>query len=231
MKVQVFQHVPFEGLGNMEAWFRDRNAQISTTRFFEAPFSTRPELPKLEHDLLVIMGGPMSVNDEQHFPWLAAEKRYIASAVRDDKRVLGVCLGAQLIASALGAPVFPNPHKEIGWLDVTATDDAFTGFQRNTEYRVFQWHGETFDLPSGATLIARSEACEHQAFRLGRTWALQFHLEMTPGTTRALVAHCKHELVEAPYVQTESALLNAPARYYRDSQHMMERLLERVAGD
>ena len=116
MRVHVLQHVPFEGLGSIGPWLQRRGAAISATRFFAGD-----QLPHLESlDMLVAMGGPMSVNDEATLPWLQEEKRLIADAIGRGTPVLGVCLGAQLIASALGARVFPNHVKEIGWFPVRA---------------------------------------------------------------------------------------------------------------
>ena len=111
MKAHYLQHVPFEGLGSIETWLQSIRAAVSVTKFFEDP--TLPDPDNL--DLLVVMGGPMSVNDEQKFPWLAAEKEFIRKAIEKDKAVIGICLGAQLIAGAMGAAVYPNKEKEIGW--------------------------------------------------------------------------------------------------------------------
>ena len=141
----------------------------------------------LEYDLIVILGGPMSVNDEDSYPYLAEEKAIIRQALAEEKPLLGVCLGAQLIASAMGARVYPGKEEELGWYPLTLTregrrDDVFSAFPPQLE--VFQWHGETFDLPQGATLLASSQLYPHQAFRIGRSYALQFHLEVTAEMVR-----------------------------------------------
>ncbi|MDN5870724.1 MAG: type 1 glutamine amidotransferase [Nitrococcus sp.] len=180
---------------------------ITDTRFFE---STR--LPDLDDiDFLLILGGPMSANDEHEFPWLVQEKQFIRSAIETGKPALGVCLGAQLIASALGARVFPNHCKEIGWFPVHAVpidDPVYFRFPALME--PFHWHGETFDLPAGAVRLAQSDACTNQAFQLGKhVIGLQFHLETTPQTARKLVDNCRAELSRAKYVQSETAILKA----------------------
>lgn len=223
MRAHVLQHVPFEGLGSIGAWLSARRADVSYTRFFE-----NPSLPAVgDIDLLIAMGGPMSVNDEEQLPWLRAEKRFVAQAVAQGKPVLGICLGAQLIANALGARVYPGPHKEIGWFPVTAEPRDEKTFAFPAELRAFHWHGETFDLPSGAVRLARSAACANQAFQVGeRAIGLQFHLETTPASADAIIAHCRDELVAGPYVQTEEALRATPPPSYAAVNALMENLLD-----
>lgn len=211
MRVLVFQHVPFEGLGALEPALRRRGCAIGYARLFaDDPLSAPAEV-----DFLVAMGGPMSVNDETAFPWLRAEKEFIRRHVATGKPFLGVCLGAQLLAGALGARVFSNREKEIGWFpieSVPARDPAVFHFPATAE--VFHWHGETFDLPAGAVHLASSQACENQAFQVGAAIGLQFHLETTPATARALVKHARAEMAPGPFVQTEADILaDAPERY------------------
>jgi GMP synthase-like glutamine amidotransferase len=132
-------------------------------------------------DTLILLGGSMSTNDNLSF--LNREIECVRAAVQAGKPVLGICLGAQLIAKALGAKVYPNGKKEIGWAPVTFTDTAWNDplFHGHGSEVIFHWHGETFDLPEGAELLASSADCRHQAFRLGdRIYGLQFHLEVTP---------------------------------------------------
>jgi GMP synthase-like glutamine amidotransferase len=224
-----FQHVPFEGLGSIGSWLEARRAVVTATRFFAGDV-----LPEAESvDLLVVMGGPMSVNDEELYPWLVAEKRFIAQAIRRGKAVLGVCLGAQLIAAALGARVYPNGEKEIGWFPVYAKtapemfpEEPVPVFRFPEESLVFHWHGETFDLPTGAVHLARSEACRNQAFQYGRRIVgLQFHLEMTPRTVHELVDDGRAELVPARCIQSEGEILSAPATWYAENNRLMADLL------
>ena len=174
---------------------------------------------------MVALGGPMSVNHETQLPWLKAEKQFLKTAIEHGVPVLGVCLGAQLIASSLGARVYPNSQKEIGWFPIHATRLL------PPELRVFHWHGETFDLPRGATLLASSPACRHQAFQLGSSvLGLQFHLETTPAAARALVEHCRDELVPGQYVQSDSEILGEPPGTYRAINSVMTEMLDFLVG-
>ncbi|UFS69948.1 type 1 glutamine amidotransferase [Geomonas sp. RF6] len=221
MRAHFLQHVPFEGLGYIGTWLEGAGAQVTGTRFFAGE-----PLPELEGiDLVVAMGGPMSVNDEAAFPWLAAEKAFVREAVERGTAVLGVCLGAQLIASSLGAAVYRNAQREIGWFPVSATPSA-GAFRFPEEAVVLHWHGETFDLPPGAVLLARSAGCEHQAFQIGeRVIGLQFHLEMTPEAVESITEHCRDELVPDVYVQSEEQLKEASPERYAAGHAMMGEIL------
>ena len=215
MRVHVFQHVPFEGLGAIEPWLAARNAKVTWTRFFDDPRIPAPDA----YDWLIAMGGPMSVNDEAALPWLRDEKRAIVAAIDAGKTVLGVCLGAQLIASALGAAVTPNPEREIGWFEierVAGADAHPIGRALPLRAEVFHWHGETFALPAGAVHLARSEACDAQAFAVGdQVVGLQFHLETTPESAAALLRHCPEDLRAGRHVQSGDEMLGGPARFAR----------------
>jgi len=223
----VFQHAPFEDLGSIRVWLDARGASLNYTRFFDG--DTLPDME--ECDLLIAMGGPMSVNDEAELPWLIAEKRAVRDAIASGTPVLGVCLGAQLIASALGARVYANPVKEIGWFPVQGVPDTGSSFRFPGECTVFHWHGETFDLPHGAVRLARSEACENQAFQVGRSAiGLQFHLETTGDSARLMFEHCCAELVPGPYVQSEQALRSTPDSHYHQINGLMEGVLTYLVG-
>ena len=223
MRVHYLQHVPFEGLGSMEPWFMEAGYEITSTPFFESQI-----LPDLDDvDMVVAMGGPMSVNDEKKFPWLVREKQFIGAAIEAGKAVLGVCLGAQLIASSMGARVFGNRFKEIGWFPIQGVGSgAGSGFRFPSSAEVFHWHGETFDLPPGAVRLARSAGCDNQAFQLGRSViGLQFHLETTPESARALVSNCRDELSPSKYVQSETTILGAGQGRYRAINGLMADVL------
>ena len=222
MQVQVLQHVPFEGPGSIAAWLAARRADVGCTRLFAGD-----RLPRAgDIDALIAMGGPMSVNDEDALDWLRPEKQLVRDVVARGIPVLGICLGAQLIASALGARVYPGTEREIGWFPVGGVPDVAPGFRFPREFLAFHWHGETFDLPAGAVRLAGSAACENQAFQVGRNAvALQFHLETTPASAEALIENCRDELVPGPYVQTEAELRAAPAARYAAINQLMERVL------
>jgi GMP synthase-like glutamine amidotransferase len=223
MRAHYFQHVPFEGLGRIEPWLEAAGYEITNTRFFES--AELPDLKKI--DLLIVMGGPMSVNDEDKFPWLVSEKKFIGQAIHAGKPVLGICLGAQLIASATGARVYSNYEKEIGWFPIYGiplNNSTIFGFP--SSLNVFHWHGETFDLPSGAIRLAESEACENQAFQIGKSViGLQFHLETTPEAAQQLVSNCREELIPAKYIQTEEEILSANLQSYKSINQLMDDIL------
>ncbi len=224
MRAHYLQHVPFEGLGSIEVWLQVAGYKITSTQFYEPT-----ELPGIEEvDLLVIMGGPMSVNDEDNYPWLVDEKAFIKSVIDSGIPTLGICLGAQLIASAMGGKVFPNSVKEIGWFPiqaVTPIDNVSFKFPEKT--KVFHWHGETFSLPIGAVQIAESEGCKNQAFQIGNSViGLQFHLETTLDSAQAIVANCRDELVTGEYIQTEQDILSASHERCRSINSLMGDVLE-----
>mgnify|MGYP006428398015 CR=1 FL=1 len=224
MRLHYLQHVPFEGLGCIQSWFLDRDYSISTTRFFEGD-----SLPKIEEvDFLVIMGGPMSVNDEAQYPWLQQELEFVRNYVASGKPTLGVCLGAQLIVKAMGAQVYPNDEKEIGWFPIEGLgEERFA--ELPDRMTVLHWHGETYDLPKGARLLYSSEVCKNQAFLLGNNViGLQFHLEMTSASVRSIVENCRSELVEGPYIQTEREILNPDVSFYPKTNELMGKILEKL---
>lgn len=219
MRAHYLQHVVFEGLGSIKSWLQKEGFEITSTKLYES--TTLPEVDTF--DLLIIMGGPMSVNDEERYPWLRIEKQFIKDAITAGKAVLGICLGAQLIASALGESIYPNRRKEIGWFPihrVDSDDKSLFTFPKSIE--VFHWHGETFDLPETATLLASSEACKNQAFQVGKaTIGLQFHLETTPDSAKAIVENCRQELLPSIYVQPEGVILDqSPGKYNAINKQM-----------
>ena len=227
MNIHYFQHVPFEGIGSIETWAAFRRHSVSSTRLYAGD-----PIPCLEQlDWLIIMGGPMSVHDEAHNPWLIPEKRFIEAALKAGKVVIGICLGAQLVAQVLGAGVHRNALKEIGWFPVHKTPEAgasnvFKIFPEKLE--AFHWHGETFDLPAGAIHVAGSAACENQAFVYDeRVIGLQFHLETTQASAGLLIQNCSDEITEAPFIQTAANMLSDQRRFDRINA-AMHSLLSRI---
>lgn len=178
-RVLVFQHVPFEPLGTLDPLLRDAGFRVRYVNFGRDP-AARPRLSG--YDGLIVLGGPMSANDVEGYPNLATETGLIREAVAAEKEVLGICLGAQLVARALGGSVAPAPEKEIGWHEVTLSEagrrDEVLGEFAPVQ-RVFQWHGDNLSLPPGGAGLASSPVCPHQAFRVGESvLGLQFHLEV-----------------------------------------------------
>ena len=221
-------HVPFEGLGSMETWFVSRGWLVSRTRLFA---DERLPDPK-EFDWLVIMGGPMGVYDEHTNPWLVGEKRFIETAIARDIPVLGICLGAQLIATVLGAKVTRNPYKEIGWFPVALTQQGrHSGLTKgfSDEFTAFHWHGDAFEIPHGAESLAVSDACRNQIFTRGKVIGLQFHLETMPTNAMDLCINCRDELVSAPYVQSTGQILTG-TEHFTKIHGLMRQLLDNI-GD
>lgn len=213
MRIRCLQHVPFENAGAIEDWARAHGHDWASVPVWEAALPTPAQF-----DWLIVMGGPMSVYDAAHHPWLDAERALLREAVDRGRRVLGICLGAQLLAEALGGVVSPARTPEIGWwpIEVTAAgaDSPVAGWP--AEMVVFHWHSEQFSLPPGATGLARSEACPQQGFHLGtHVVGLQFHLEMLPAGIDRLAAACSEDLVPGPFVQPRARLAGVPAQRHR----------------
>ncbi len=178
-KIMVFQHVPYEPLGTLDALLRDARHRIRYVNFARTP-KARPDIRA--YDALIVLGGPMNVDQENIYPNLKYEQQVIVQAHELGIPVLGICLGAQLIASAFGAKVYPAKEAEIGWYKLQTTpsgraDSVVASLKPSA--KVFQWHGYTFDLPEQAELLVQGEQCVNQAFRIGKeTYGFQFHLEV-----------------------------------------------------
>jgi GMP synthase-like glutamine amidotransferase len=184
MDVLVLQHIACEPPGEYETVLRERGANLHRVELDEG--DRLP--PWRDFDAIVAMGGPMSVNDDAELPWLTDEKRAIGEAVRAGVPYFGACLGVQLLAAGLGARVYAGPEPEVGVLPVTLTaegaaDPLFAALP--PEFPALQWHGDTFDLPEGATRLASSPAFPNQAFRYGESaYGIQFHVEVLPEMAR-----------------------------------------------
>ena len=228
MRIHYFQHVSFEGLGCIEDWLRKENHQLSCTRFYlqEAP----PALSEI--DWLIVMGGPMGIHDENLYPYLRAEKEYIKEAVRQNKTVLGICLGAQLLARALGADVKKAQHKEIGWHPVrkTAEEKSTRLFSfMPDKMNVFHWHGDRFDIPESSIRLVESDACPNQAFLYkDNVLGLQFHFEATPQSIRGMIDYVGEELTPHTYVQSGEEIVSLET-YCTGSNQVMYNLLDELA--
>ena len=228
MRLHYFQHVSFEGLGSIEPWAKGMAYEITSTRLFaKDPF---PNLDDI--DWLIIMGGPMGIYEEDKYPWLSAEKHYIEQAVEQGKVVLGICLGAQLIADVLGAKVYPNKYKEIGWFPIQKTHETAESRLADflpKEINAFHWHGDTFDIPTGAIHVAKSAACENQGFIYDdHVVALQFHLETMEQGAKALIANCEDDIIEGPFVQSSTAIF-ADKKRFEKINFVMSELLNHLA--
>ncbi|MBN1235622.1 MAG: type 1 glutamine amidotransferase [Methanotrichaceae archaeon] len=226
MKIHYLQHVPFEGPANIEAWAKSRGHDLSGTRLF-----SDEKLPELANfDWLIVMGGPMNIYEHDKYPWLVREKEFIGQAIARSKIVLGICLGAQLMADVLSGIVQRNEYREIGWFPVELTEEAKASplFAALPErFTALHWHGDTFEIPAGAMRAAESQACPNQAFVLGKAVGLQFHLESSQSSIASLLQNCADELTEGPYVQKPDELLAQPDQYSQ-IRGLMERFLDNM---
>jgi len=228
MRVHWLQHADHEGLGCIEPWLHQRGSQVGCTRLHRGE-----ALPAARaFDWLIVMGGPMNIYQHEAHPWLVAEKALIRDACVMKKKVLGICLGAQLLADVLGGSVVPNGEPEIGWFDVALEEDAhkcghLVDFP--ARFQAFHWHGDAFRYPPGATPLMSSEACPAQAFTWGdeRVLGLQFHLEVELADARRWLQ------TDAPapgrFVQSADEMLRDPTRFAANSR-LMKLLLERMAA-
>lgn len=209
----VLHHTPHCPLGSVAGFLAEEEM---VCRDFDLFADVPARLPLEESSGLIVLGGPMSANDTEEYPFLEPELDWIREAVEAQVPILGICLGAQLLAKALGKKVYPNRVPEIGWYEIevlpSAAADRLFGTCDAAE-TVFQWHGDTFDLPPGAVHLALSRACRHQAFRFGRTaWGLQFHIEMTPAVidTWLSEAENRRELAGLDYIDPRAIAAQTP---------------------
>jgi GMP synthase-like glutamine amidotransferase len=225
MRIHYLQHVPFEGSGYFQSWAEEQGHELTGTRLFKAE-----ELPAPETiEGLVIMGGPMGVHDEQKYSWMKKEKLFIKACIEQKKKVLGICLGAQLIADVLGAKVVPMKEKEIGWFPVEWTRDAHShpmlDFLPDRQV-VLHWHGDMFHLPDRAIQLAASKGCENQGFLVDEhVLGPQFHLEMTRDGLAELIKNSNEELanIDGSFVR-EPAVMNHTS-YFTENHQTLHLLL------
>lgn len=223
MKILCLKHITFEGPGTFALWAQARGHELEVVAVYQNQPLPSPET----FDALLVMGGPMNVYQDAIYPWLAKEKSYIRGAIAAGKHVIGVCLGAQLIAHALGANVSQGANKEIGWFPIQPHANCPDSLPLLNELRVLHWHGDTFSIPSGTQPIAFSDACENQGFLYrDRVLALQCHLEMTPQSLSLLIAACSNELVDAPYIQSADTMLAEPEATYERMQAVLFEMLD-----
>jgi GMP synthase-like glutamine amidotransferase len=227
MHVHFFQHDPMEGIGTFQDLLNARGWSISHTFWDRGGVPPAPEA----WDILVVMGGPMNIYEEARYPWLSAEKVSLDRAIASGKPVLGVCLGAQLLADRLGGPVTRNAHSEIGWSELFVSPEvrAAGGLLEHVPAvaRVFQWHGDTFALPAGATTVGRTEPCLNQGFVKGNVVALQFHLELAPEHLAGLIE--AQDRFEGPHVQPPEVFL-ADLDGFRYNRDWLGGILDRIAA-
>ncbi|MEI8085018.1 MAG: type 1 glutamine amidotransferase [Paludibacter sp.] len=207
LSIHALFHVPFEGLGCIEQWIGKNGHDITFTNLY-----TDYQLPNPDSiDWLIVMGGPMGVYDELIFPWLIEEKEFIRQVISKGKTVIGICLGSQLIAEVLGAKVYPNKQKEIGWYDVKIANSAkklsaFSEFESN--FPAFHWHGDTYDLPKESKHLFSSDVCINQGFLVNdNVLGLQFHFEVTAQSLVQMLEYGADELIESETIQSAKRIL------------------------
>mgnify|MGYP000225700075 CR=1 FL=1 len=219
MRILCLQHDPLDGPGALLEWAETGGHVVSY-----CPICQSEPLPPLgSFDLLVSLGGPMGAYEEGKYPWLAEEKQYLREALASGKKILGLCLGAQLIADALGGRAFRHSCKEFGWQPIEPTEAGREWFGTSEVlekdgkgiFYAFQWHGDTYTLPPGAVQLARNEATEQQAFLLeghgpfgGKVLGTQFHLEWTEEMAREALAEPGVAPPSSPYVQSPEEILS-----------------------
>ena len=224
MRVHFIQHVSFEHPGYLLEWAKQHT--VTFTKIFEDVSFPPPN----DFDVLIIMGGPMGVYEEEKFPWLKKEKKFIKETIAAGKKVLGICLGSQLVAEVLEAKVYPNTEKEIGWWPIKKSANA-----RNTplipeapdEFVTFHWHGDIFDLPKNSIRLFSTDVCPNQGFLYGsNVAALQFHPEVTNELVSAMVEHEREELIPATFIQNEETIIRETPKWTDQNKKFFTAFIE-----
>lgn len=236
-KILVLQHISFESPGFIAQWAAQKGYLLDCVHLYKDQ-----QIPDNKgYDFLIVMGGPMGVHDEKVYPWLEVEKKFILKNINQGTKILGICLGAQLIASILGAKVYKNHYSEIGWMPVSLTSlGRMSALTRGLaeEFPVFHWHGDTFDLPRGAELLMSSRGCKNQAYLVdNRILGLQFHFEITEEIVASLLETFGPELEkenqsnssQAPYVQSPGYIIEGN-RHIQGVNTMLAGILDRFFG-
>lgn len=230
METYIFQHVEYEGPGAILPYLKAKGHNVHIVRLYAGDKIPHED----EIDFAILMGGPMSVLEETEYPYFVREKELCCDMVQLGKPILGICLGAQMIASAFGAAIKKNPEKEIGWFPVTLAEEFSREMMLPKTMNVFHWHGETFDipdLPGIAEPFASSEACKNQAFRLGSAVALQFHLESTSESMEAMLKNGAGEIencIEAgcKFVQNADEIRKICKQNYEITNDVLAKVLD-----
>jgi GMP synthase-like glutamine amidotransferase len=221
MKAHCIMHVPFEGPGYIEDWFNSHGIQLIFWRMYKST-----ELPEQEEvDFLLIMGGPMNIYEYDKYPWLKAEKSFLKTCIVQGKKILGICLGSQLIADTLGEKIYKGSEKEIGWFPVAGDKNILQG-----SFIPFHWHGETYNLPDGADHLASSLVTKNQAFSYDKNvLALQFHLEVNETLIEGLLKNASNDLTAGEWVQTPEEIRNG-LEHAEVNRKALFRMLEDFTG-
>ena len=226
MRIHFFEHDPMEGIGTFGEILAERSWSATHTLWDRGGAPPEPET----WDLLVVMGGPMNVYEDVNYEWLPAEKAYLDRALALDRPILGVCLGAQLLAERLGAAVTRNEYTEIGWSHLSMNPAARAPGQLFEHFSdipcVFQWHGDTFAIPTGATPIGSTPGCANQGFVKGNSVGIQFHLELTPDALKGLIKAQPH--FRGTYIQKPDIFLAKKGQFHQN-RDLLAGLLDRIS--
>jgi len=227
MKFLCLLHAPYEKPGYVSDYIKKRKHSLSFVRVFNNEI-----FPSFNSfDVLLIMGGSMGVNDDEKYPWLKQEKKFIEDVIKCNKKIIGICLGSQLLANVLGARVYPNQEKEIGFFPVVKKSNNYLVKEFPDTFNVFHWHGDTFDLPLDSELLASSEACTNQAFIYkNQVLGLQFHIEVTAPLVSEFLKYGKNELLEARYVQNKDKIKDG-FKHINQCNVLLEDLLKKFLND
>ncbi len=226
MKAQILQHVPFETGGYILDWLKNNKFIIEIIKLYQPNISLPEEYYDI--DLLIVMGGPMSVHDEDKYTWLKKEKQFIKNQIDKNIPVLGICLGAQLIANIYNKQVSITKQKEIGWFPIQVIQSNISqSLQLPEQFITFLWHGEQFEIPTHAKLFASSQACPHQAFIMKKNIiGLQFHPEITLTMIKIMIENCyKHDYADLPTIQSIQQMITVPDEYYKQNHLVIDTIL------
>jgi len=218
MKIHVLQHAEWETIGEIEKWININNYSYTVSYLYLGE-----KLPENDIDFLIIMGGPMDIYDDKNYPWLATEREYIKTMMNSDTKVLGICLGSQFIADALGSKVYKGEEKEIGFYNIRKVESHPVTNNLPSSFSVFHWHGDTFNTPLGAINLFNSSLTKNQGFIYDdRILAIQFHLEVGHKEIESFVDNGRNELIPSKYVQRESKIMSLNYNFNKANSYLFD---------
>lgn len=231
MRVLILQHYPDEGAGTLASFLEARKWELETLALYDGARFPEDLTP---YQAIIAMGGPMGVHDDNEYPFLRDEDRFLKRAIAEQVPLLGICLGSQLLAKALGARVYQNPTKEIGWYTVDLSTDGqidplFSGL--SSPLQIFQWHGDAFDMPPRAVRLASSPLCANQAFRYGQfVYALLFHVELTPEMIRRWFEVFENDLANVRNHTDPNQIISDIPRYFETYQKVRQQIFTNLVN-